>query len=188
MKTRPIRSRNGFTLIELLVVISIIIVLAAMSFAAITTVNRKKDALLSKSMVTDLSFALNSYYESYNRLPSVGGSDELTADGQAGVELLKILTGKEDPASDMQNPKGLNFLTTKIGTNKKQGGLIYSGSEVVGMYDAWGQALHIKFDNGSTNEIPDPTKPGDVVRQKRVIVWSFGPDGKVGDNDEVKSW
>ena len=36
--------------------------------------------------------------------------------------------------------------------------------------------------------IKDPIKQGEIVRQKKVIVWSFGADGKFGDNDEVKSW
>jgi hypothetical protein len=48
--------------------------------------------------------------------------------------------------------------------------------------------LHLKFDTDADNEIPNPLKPGEVVRQKNVIIWSFGADGKVGDNDEVKSW
>jgi prepilin-type N-terminal cleavage/methylation domain-containing protein len=182
------RSRSGFTLIELLVVISIIMVLAAFGFAAILKVNHKKDMLVTQTGVTDLSMAMNAYFDTYNRMPSVGGSDELTADGQAGTELLKILLGKEDSGSEMQNPKGIAFLTTKIGKNRKQGGLIYSGGNVEGLFDAWGQPLHIKFDEDLDNEIPDPIKQGDLVRQKKVIVWSFGADGKVGDNDEVKSW
>jgi hypothetical protein len=88
----------------------------------------------------------------------------------------------------MQNPKGLVFLTAKFSDNKKQGGVVYSGNQLEGMYDAWGKPLHIKFDNDVDGEIPDPTKPGSIVRQRNVIVWSFGADGKVGDNDEVKSW
>lgn len=181
-------SRSGFTLIELLVVISIIMVLAAMGFAVITKVTKNKDKLLTQASVSDLSLALSAYADTYNRMPSVGGSDELTADGQAGTDLLKILLGKEDPGGDLQNPKGIVFLTTKINSNRKQGGLIYSGIQVEGMFDAWGQPLHIKFDEDLDNEIPDPIKQGDLVRQKKVIVWSFGADGKVGDNDEVKSW
>ena len=31
-------------------------------------------------------------------------------------------------------------------------------------------------------------KQGDTVRQKNAIVWSLGADGKVGENDEVRSW
>ncbi len=189
MKTHPhSRTRHGFTLVELLVVISIIMVLAALGFAAIATVNKRQKSLVTQSSVMDLYQAIDQYYHTYNRLPDVGGTDELTVDGQPGAELVKILTGKEDPGGDIQNPKGLVFLTTKIGSNKNQGGLIYSGRQVVGMFDAWGYPLHIRFDSDDDNEIPDPIRQGEIVRQKRVIIWSFGADGKAGDSDEVKSW
>ncbi|HEY1121069.1 MAG TPA: hypothetical protein VGE67_05695, partial [Haloferula sp.] len=89
----------------------------------------------------------------------------------------------------MQNPRQIAFLTARNTKNKKQGGLVYSNSgQIEGMYDAWGRALNIKFDDDYDEEITDPVKQGDVVRQKRAIVWSFGADGKFGDNDEVKSW
>ncbi|MCW1921511.1 type II secretion system GspH family protein [Luteolibacter arcticus] len=182
------RSRSGFTLVELLVVISIIMVLAAMGFGAIAKVNQRKNELVTKTCVTDLSMALDQFYNTYSRFPSVGSADELTAEGQAGTELLKILLAKEDPGSELQNPQQIVFLTPKIASNKNQGGLVYSGNQIEGMYDAWGRPLHIKFDEDSDNEIPNPFRQGEVVRQKRVIVWSFGPDGKFGDNDEVKSW
>lgn len=181
-------SRSGFTLVELLVVISIIMVLAAMGFAAIMKVNHKKDMLVTQASVSDLNMALNAYFDTYNRMPSVGGSDEMTADGNAGTELLTILLGKEEPGADMQNPKQVAFLTTKIGKSRNQGGLIYSGNQVEGLFDAWGRPLHIKFDQDLDGEIPDPITQGSVVRQRKAIIWSFGADGKFGDADEVKSW
>lgn len=182
------RARHGFTLVELLVVISIIIVLAAVGFTAITKVIANKNKVVTQASISDLSLALTQFYDSYSRLPDVGGQDELTVDGPAGVELLKILTGKEDPGGVIQNPKGIVFLTTKISDNRKKGGMVYSGSQAEGVYDAWGRALHIRFDNDSDNEIPNPFKQGEVVRQKKAIIWSFGADGKVGDNDDVGSW
>ncbi|MEK7950413.1 type II secretion system protein [Luteolibacter soli] len=182
------RSRSGFTLIELLVVMSIIMVLAALSLTAISLVNKRSRELVSLTCVRDLDMALNAYRDTYNHFPSVGDQDQMTADGKAGAELLTILLGKEDPSGTMQNPKGIVFLTTKIADNKNKGGLVYSGNQVEGMFDAWGHPLNLEFDNDLDNEIADPTKPGGIVRQKNVIVWSLGADGKLGGNDEVKSW
>jgi prepilin-type N-terminal cleavage/methylation domain-containing protein len=182
------RPRTGFTLVELLVVISIIIVLAAMGFAGISRVIGKQKALVTQASVNDLFLAIDQYHASYGRLPNVGSQDDMTSDGQAGVALLRILLGKEDPGSDMQNPKGIAFLQTKTNGHKNQGGLIYSGNQIEGIYDAWGRPLNLRFDSDSDEEIPDPVQQGNIVRQKQVIIWSFGADGKLGDNDEVKSW
>lgn len=191
MKTRPNRRpTRGFTLVELLVVISIIIVLAAMSFGAITIATKKQKAVQTKATVTALAQALDAYYSEYNRMPSVGSSgDEMTTEGQAGSELLTILLGKEESSAEMQNPRQIAFLTTNVSTNKRKGGLVYSsGNRVEGLYDAWGNALRIKWDDDFDDEIPDPVIQGRIIRQKKFGIWSWGGDGKFGDNDEVKSW
>jgi len=182
------RPGKGFTLVELLVVISIIIVLAAMSFGVISHVIKKEKMLTTLNHVKNLSDALEQYYQSYGHLPKIGSQEDLTGDGEAGTKLLTILLGKEDPSSDMQNPKGIVFLTTGFSTNKRLGGFVYSGNKLEGAFDAWGRPLNIRFDADFDQEIPDPIRQGDTVRQKNVIVWSFGADGKFGDNDEVKSW
>ncbi|MCW1922555.1 type II secretion system GspH family protein [Luteolibacter arcticus] len=190
MKTRPYRrSQRGFTLVELLVVVSIIIVLAAMSFGAISIATKKKNAVTTLTDVTALASALDRYYDEYNKLPNVGSQDEMVAEGQSGAELLTILLGKEESSGEMQNPRQIVFLTSRNTKNKKQGGLVYSnGNQVEGLYDAWGRPLNIKFDEDFDGEIQNPIKQGDIVRGKKVIIWSFGADGKFGDNDEVKSW
>jgi prepilin-type N-terminal cleavage/methylation domain-containing protein len=189
-KTRPNgRPSRGFTLVELLVVISIIIVLAAMSFGAISVAMKRKNSVTTLNDVQALAQALDKYYSEYNKMPSLGSSEQMTADGESGAKLLTILLGKEDSNGDMQNPRQIAFLTARISKNKKQGGLVYSnGNQVQGMYDAWGRPLNIKFDDDYDDEISSPLNQGDIIRQKRAIVWSFGPDGKFGDNDEVKSW
>jgi prepilin-type N-terminal cleavage/methylation domain-containing protein len=190
MKTRPSRrSSSGFTLVELLVVISIIIVLAAMSFGAIGIATKRQKSVTTLNDINGLSSALDAFYNEYSRMPNIGSGDQITTEGESGAKLLTILLGKEDSSGEMQNPRQLAFLSPRVTKNKKQGGLVYSsGNQVEGMYDAWGRALNIKFDDDFDGEINDPVKQGDIVRQKKAIIWSFGADGKFGDNDEVKSW
>lgn len=200
MKTRQSRrAHSGFTLVELLVVISIIVVLAAMSFGAANMAINKAKKLQTTNDATALQQALNNYYSEYSKLPDVGMSgDEMQTDGQTGIELLKVLLGKEDSGTEMQNPRQIAFLNSKVSKNKNKGGLVYSnggsGANPEGFYDAWGNPFFIKVDDDFDQEIPDPLEQGNIVRNKSFIVYSYGPDkakgakGKTGVGDDVKTW
>lgn len=193
MKTRPYRRPSrGFTLVELLVVISIIVVLAAMAFgAARGAINRAKK-LETSTNATAIYQAIDRYYSEYSKLPDVGmQGDEMVTEGQTGQELLRILLGKEETGTAMQNPRQIPFLNVKEGKNKDKGGLVYSkgsGNQIEGLYDAYGRPFNLKFDDDYDDEIQDPITPGNIIRGKKVIIYSYGPDGKIGDGDEVKSW
>ncbi len=195
MKTRnePRRRAGGFTLIELLVVISIIVVLAAMTLTAISMVTKRSRTLQTQAHATGLLQAIQAFHTNYNRLPDAGApGDELRVEGQSGSELLIILLGKEEVGSPMQNKNQIVFLHVGETTVKTKGGLLYSsggkGATPVGLYDAWGNALYVKFDTAGKGEIEDPLKPGNVVRDHSVIVYSYGADGKPGTSDDIKTW
>lgn len=193
MKTRPYRrTERGFTLVELLVVISIIVVLAAMSFGAAQVVIKKQKNLQTQTTGSALQQAMERYYSEYSKLPDVGmQGDEMQTEGQTGIELLTVLLGKEETGANMQNPRQIPFLNATVSKNKKKGGLVYSSgssAQVEGLYDAWGNPFNIKIDDDYNDEIIDPIVQGNIVRNKMIIVYSFGPDGKIGDGDEVKSW
>jgi prepilin-type N-terminal cleavage/methylation domain-containing protein len=193
MKTHPIRrASRGFTLVELLVVISIIIVLAAMSLGGVQIATKRAKTLQTQSDAMALQQAIEQYYQEYSKLPGVGStSDEIQTRGEAGVELLTILLGKEDDTGTMQNPRKLAFLNVKESRNAKKGGLVYSnggaGGQIDGLYDAWGQPFNVRLDNDYEGEIPDPIIQGNVVRNRNSLVYSFGPDGRLG-TDDVKTW
>jgi hypothetical protein len=76
--------------------------------------------------------------------------------------------------------------------NKNMGGLLYrtgSGGLIpTGLYDAWGRPFHVRFDSAYKGELPDPLKPGSVIRDKIIIVYSYGQDGKPGGGDDIKTW
>ena len=200
MKTRPYRRANsGFTLVELLVVISIIVVLAAMSFGAANMAIGRAKKLQTDNDARGLQSAIERYYNEYSKLPDFGiQGDEATTDGQAGGELLKILLAKEEVASGMQNPRQIVFLNAKESKNKAKGGLVYSsgGSSATpqGYYDAWGNPFHIKIDDDFDGEINDPLQSGNIIRNKNLVVYSYGPDGaigakgKTGVGDDIKTW
>ena len=198
MKTRPDlrRSAGGFTLVELLVVISIIVVLAAMTFAGINIAVNKQKKVQTQTNATGLYQAIDGFYQTYSRLPDFGGnSEDMRTEGQSGTELLTILLGKEEVGNSMQNKKQIRFLNTEETKMKNKGGLLYNnggaGATPEGLYDAWGNAFYVRFDTEYDQEIQDPLKQGNVVRNKIVIIYSYGADGKTGGKytgDDVKTW
>jgi prepilin-type N-terminal cleavage/methylation domain-containing protein len=194
MKTRPAsrRAAGGFTLVELLVVISIIVVLAAMSFGAANMAMNKAKKLQTANDARALKQAIQSFNSEYSRLPDFGAQgEEAQTDGEAGAELLTILLGKEEVTDSMQNKKQIAFFNAKVNKNKNKGGLVYSsqgsGARPDGLYDAWGNPFYLKLDTEYDGELEDPFKQGNVV-QDSVIVYSYGGDGKVGGGDDIQTW
>ena len=195
MKTRPYppHRAGGFTLVELLVVISIIVVLAGMTLTAVSIAATKKRVLQTQTNATSLLQAIQGFYDTYHRLPDIGApGDESRLEGQSGSELLLILLGKEELNNTTQNKKQIIFLNAQETTMKNRGGLLFSnggaGATPVGLYDAWGNALYVKFDIEGDEQIEDPVKPGGIVRNKVAIVYSAGSDGKLGTKDDIKTW
>jgi prepilin-type N-terminal cleavage/methylation domain-containing protein len=190
------RAPRGFTLVELLVVISIIVVLAALSFGAAQVAIKKGNTLKAKTDATALVSAIEQYYQEYSKMPSVGsGTEEILTQGEVGIKLLEILLGKEDDTGTMQNPRKIPFLSVGVSKSKKKGGLVYSrnGGQIIGLYDPWGIPFRIKFDDDYDDEILDPTTPGGIIRNEKVVVYSLGADMKLGKttkgtNDDVKTW
>ncbi|WP_193213616.1 prepilin-type N-terminal cleavage/methylation domain-containing protein [Luteolibacter marinus] len=192
MKTRSHRRESrGFTLVELLVVISIIIVLAAMSFGGIQIAQNKVKGVQTKTAATALYNAIEQYYSEYSKLPDIGmQGDEMVTEGASGQELLTILLGKEEKGSEMENPRQIPFLTAQVTQIKKKGGLFYGRNtgQPEGLYDAWGNPFYVRFDDDYDDEIRDPFKQSNVIRNKKVIVYSYGKDGKLDGGDEITSW
>lgn len=193
MKTYPAQRRRvgGFTLVELLVVISIIVVLAAMTLGAISMVTNRQKMLQTQANASGLLQAIEQFNSTYHRLPDLG-TDEFRMEGQTGSECLVILLAREELNSTTQNKKQIRFLSVGETTVKNKGGLLYSNggkdATPVGLYDAWGNAFYVKFDTDNDQMIDDPLKSGNVVRNKPVIIYSSGRDGKLGTKDDIKTW
>ena len=194
IKTRPVfhRTSKGFTLVELLVVIAIIVVLAAMGLVGGNKTLAKARRIQTLQNANELRSGIGKFMDDYGRQPDFGSQgEEARMEGYAGAELLTILLGKEEANDSMQNKKGIPFVDFKQSQNKNKGGLVYSsggaGARPEGLYDAWGNAFHIKIDAEHDDELEDPLTPGDIVRES-VIVYSYGADNKAGGGDDVKTW
>ncbi len=194
MKTRlQRRAKSGFTLVELLVVISIIIVLAAMSFGAAQMAMNKARKTQALADISAIEQSIERFFSEYSRFPNISSqSDEVQTTGEAGVELLTILLGKEETGTSMQNPRQIPFLSGIKEGKRNRGGIIYgqggSSASIEGLYDPWGNPYVILMDDDYDDEIRDPIKSGTIIRNRKVVVYTLGNDKQPGTNDDVKSW
>ncbi len=84
------------------------------------------------------------------------------------------------------NTRGVKFLSVKEGKDGKNG-LIYGadGSSVLGLYDPWGGGYRIRMDLDYDDKLD---VNGEVLGDRKVAVWSDGPDRKAGTKDDIKTW
>ncbi|WP_338684778.1 type II secretion system protein [Haloferula helveola] len=189
MKTySKIRRPGGFTLIELLVVITIVAVLAAMSFAGVNIAIKRARTTEGNVAASAIHSAVNNFYSEYSRLPEVQG--EVKTDSGTGVDLLRILLADEGDGSDIENSRKIPFLNTKEGTGKR-GGLYYgsNGNTVQGMYDPFGQPYTIVL-NTDYEDVLRFSKGGKQfeLRGEQVAVFSPGADQELGTKDDIASF
>ena len=99
------RGRHGFTLVELLVVISIILTLAAMSFAVFTKMRNRADNILAISNMKQVGAAICAYQSDNDHLPTFM---------DVGVDPVISTMAPYTQASVLQPYLGLNEPTSKI--------------------------------------------------------------------------
>jgi len=182
------RGSKGFTLIELLVVITIIAVLAAMSFAGVQLALRKAKKTESLTMATNLAQAVEQFYSEYNRLPDLQSQFETDAGGD-GQRLLEILLGQENPGGDMENSRSIVFLNSKEAKGRK-GGVYYGGGNTVqAMYDSFGNPFQIFLNTEYDDELSFSVGGRQYrLRGKQVAVYSPGGDMEEGNSDDIKTF
>ena len=172
----------GLILGYVMSVVSVVVVV--LSFFAAQAAIKKANALKSRTMLMSTATAVEQFYQEYSKLPEPGANDFDTGD-PAGRKLQDILLGPG-------NPRGIPFLVVETGKTRKKGGLIRgsgSGSPFVGLFDTWGNPFRVILDD-DYDEVIRFTYGGkpEVVRGKRVLVASKGPNGIEGTGDDLKSW
>jgi len=196
--------RRGFTLVELLVVITIIVVLALLSFAGASMFIDRGRKVQALAQFRDLSAGLQAFAIDYQKGPIPKerrdiGADTVYGDPSGAYSndfVVAALLG--DPkqfsyggstfdVADV-NPRKELYLRLPQAPNKKNG----VGLDGI-LYDPWGNSLMIAintppyrtdaadgfydrlmFTNG-VGEYSD-SKP----REQEFVFWSFGKDGKKG--------
>ena len=187
LSTQQKSGYHGFTLMELLVVITIIAILAGITFPAAQGVLKKARKIGAENMALQVRSAIAAYYTEYRRYPvtSTGGGETTLRTNET---LMDILLGAE---GNERNPRRISFFAGKKAKGNVNG-LITNGSGGGRLVDPWGQELYVIMDTDNNYRVTAPfnkngTSGGSNEVPDSVIVWSTGPE--VDNNDDnVTTW
>jgi len=171
--TTNIRKSTAFTLVELLVVISIIAILAGLSFPAVSGAMDSAKKTQAKSNAVQIAGAVSAYDMEYGKLPT-------NSAGLVNSAFMNILTGSDTA----NNSRGIVFLEAQAWRKGK------GGTNSVGYCDPWDSTnlYAIALDTDYDNKVSVSTNGGasgsyDIM--KKVGVWSVYP---TNSKYQVRSW
>jgi len=168
-----LRKDGAFTLIELLVVIAIIMILAGLLYPAFTAVRETARRTKAKADVKQLDTAWRAMLSDFR---SWGAASASLSAGSFAIDSGKvnILQGG--------NNKGVIYMEFDGKSTNSAGAFVdpwYNASKAP--YNIYQSAL------GDLGGTILPQGMGTTV-MRDVGAWSFGKNGVVGGNDDVKSW
>jgi len=137
---------------------------------------------------TALEAAVNNFFTEYEKLPHI--EKRVTTNSSQGIELLKILLGLEPASSNPQNYRQIKLLSVREGKNRKNG-LIYpqSGDSIEGLFDSWGNPFTVILDKDNDEIVRFKVATKDIeLKDRRIAVFSPGPDHKEGTPDDIRTW
>jgi len=135
--------------------------------------------------------AFDEFFVKYNRMPadlSAISDIETDENDSDGKNLMLELTGGE--GDDLINVNRVNFLKMDDAANQNdpKNGFTRENGVVTGIYDPWGQAYKIQFDDDYDDKIMPEDFSDEVVSGVKFLISSRGKDGAFGTMDDVLSW
>ncbi len=167
--------------------VGLLVVFAVMS-SQITQRTGHGPGLRTRTNAVAFDSAVRQFELEYERLPDVGSS-AFDSDDAEGRLLAQILLGKEEEEGKAQNPRKIPFLCIETARSPGKGGLLYGKeSEVLGIYDEWGQPFQILLRKPGERGITLVHRGKTVMLERPVVVFSKGKDRIAGTEDDVRMW
>ena len=194
-------SSRGFTLVELLVVIVIIVTLMGILIPVVGGARKQAVKTQAKNALTTLVTSVDTYYATYNILPSSNDSAPTQDEEIETIEpIMSVLAGIN---LNNLNRKQIPFFSGDVAKGNSRA-TAYNGLRLTGstaeLYDPWkkkgaNRGYILFLDYNYDQRLIDPFSQGDVI-PRRAVAWSSGKDGlfngshpKRGENeDNVYSW
>ena len=202
------QSAKGFTLVELLVVITIVAVLALISFMGASRFIEKGRKVQAMAQFRDFEVGMTMFVADYQKPPTPQskldtGWDTIYGDGgnYTNQFLISALAGEDKDypfksgetfSSKGANPRGESYMTFPFNAENKNGvgkdGKLYDpwGREVMVAVNSYAQAgaTLVAFNNGQNDKRLHTWKLAEYKETKpneqAYVFWSYGKDGKKG--------
>ncbi len=136
----------------------------------------------ARTAMKGVEIAISGFKTEYSRLPTIKASAE-TFPTRVRGHWLEDLFGPRTSA----NHRAISFFEPQDARNGKNG-LEITINGLPQLKDPWGTIYWALFDLNDDGKIKSPETGSDVI-DKRVLIWSAGPDGNHATwEDNVKSW
>lgn len=171
-------------LLFLCISIGLGLVFFAVVFLAQSRTTSKKMKALNQA--TRLETSVNSFITDYGYLP--GNKERIKTAGSDGILFLRVILGLEHTIT--LNTRGVKYLVESDSEISKNG-LIYTktGQDISGQFDPWGNPYVVLLDTDHNNTLSFRLGNRQVeLKNRRVAVFSPGPDHKEGTADDVRTW
>jgi general secretion pathway protein G len=168
------RRRQNFTIIEILTVIVIISILTAIVLGVTHYATTKAHRTRTETRLTALELALEDCLQDRGYYPS-------TLSGATGRPDGPIQLGNYAPYSAVSSNEKLSevnsgwVLNDGNFTNTQTGGLYLEGYKGGQYLDSWGRPFIYQCDGTQHNA-------------QKFDIWSAGPDGESGTEDDITNW
>jgi len=141
----------------------------------------------ARVVCASLERAIMAFESEYNFLPFAQGEAMPEADLMVTSDdaLMTVLTGKEDRI----NPKKIVFFQVAKAKGDLENGYqdgLHEAEGGISLYDPWGNKYRVLVDYDYDGKIASPFEKGELIRGKRVIIFSVGKDGRVGTEPDNK--
>ena len=190
----PPKARGSFSVVRMVTIcaaigVGLMALIAAVGYWESSIAIGKAKNHASQAIASDLELAINNFYTDTDELPKVG--TQVQTDSAEGIKLLEILLGLEDRKGKVQNFDSVKYLSVKE-TKTKSKGLLYNetGRSVIGLYDTWGNPFTVVLNPKPALEPLRFTVGGkeEILKGRKVAIYSPGADKKPGTADDVRTW